>query len=247
MLEVKDWDSQFFGFKVAEYTQTHFNDVTLKSAIVSAKSQKVCLLVYSAPAHTQFFCEEVAVLADRRHIFEFDLETSDLNTLASGPDTIEIYDSSKSNDRLEALAVIAGGHSRFFTDPNFPEPAAIALYKMWMRASLTKDMADVVFITRDKNGEIAGVGAGRINPDGTGVPTLMAVDKYMAGQGLGRSFVLSCMNWLKQKGVKTARITTQSKNRLACNCYKRMGWQLVDRQDVFHIWLKPPTVKARYL
>jgi GNAT superfamily N-acetyltransferase len=118
---------------------------------------------------------------------------------------------------------------------------------MWMRASLAKDMADVVFVTRDKEGEIAGIGAGRIDADGIGVPTLMAVDKKMTGQGLGRSFVLSCMSWLKQRGVKTARITTQSKNKLACNCYKRMGWQLVDRQDIHHIWLKPPTIKAQYL
>ena len=247
MIELRDWDSKFFGFNIAELYQTNFNDKELRNAVVSAKTQNVSLLVYDVSAHTKFSCEETVVLADRRHTYKFNLESSDLTQISSGPDVIEIYEGSESNDKLESLAVLAGKHSRFFSDPNFPKPAAIALYKAWMRASVKKEMADVVFIVRDNEGGIAGIGTGRIDSDGTGVPTLMAVGEHMVGKGLGRSFVLACMKWLKQSGVKTARITTQSENKLACNCYKRMGWELQERRDIFHIWLKSPTVKVAYL
>lgn len=246
-VQYQDWDSTFFGFKIADYTPETHNISDVEKAIEIARAQDVSLLVYRAPKDVEPVPNLLITRVDRRQTYKFNLGGADLSALPQGPNKIEIYNRKKSDLALENLIIKAGKYSRFFTDPIFPRPAAIALYRAWARASVSKDMADVVFVTRDSLGTIVGVGTGRIDDAGIGIPSLMAIDNKIAGKGFGRSFVFACMKWLQDQGATEAKLITQDANKLASNTYTRMGWKHESFQDIFHIWIKPPIVKTCYI
>lgn len=242
-----EWDTRFFGFKVAKLQVGHHSDKSLERAIGEAKTMGVTLFSYIAPVGSHLSVSESTGLVERRNLYGFDIGQMHLSEMPTEPYPLEVYTDTKPTPQFDRLAVTWGKSSRFFKDPTFPRLAAEAMYVYWMRAMLRRDGKEHILIARDNKGEISGITSGRINESGIGTPLMMVVEKSLFGLNVGPSFVIAHMRWLKQHHIKHAEIITHNSNKLACRIYEKLGWKLQSQQDVYHIWLKPPTLKDNYL
>ncbi|PHS41527.1 MAG: hypothetical protein COA91_01770 [Robiginitomaculum sp.] len=242
-----EWDTRFFGFKVAKLQVEQHNDQKLDHAINAAKNMGVSLLSYLCPVDSHPSVPENMELVERRNLYGFDIGQMQISDIPTEPYPLEIYTDTKPTAQFDRLAVTWGKSSRFFKDPIFPRLAAEAMYVYWMRAMLKRDGEEHILIARDSEGEISGITSGRVNENRIGTPLMMVVEKSLFGLNVGPSFVIAHMRWLKQQRIKHAEIITHNSNRLACRIYEKLGWELQSQQDIYHIWLKPPTLKDNYL
>lgn len=241
------WDSTFFGFGVSSLHSNHHSLDHLTRAIDHSRDAGVTLLVYHAPFGTQMPESLFARHVDTRHVYTLSLGGLDLTQFKTPPDIIEPYEGRGTTDEFDQLGIQSGMYSRFFHDPVFPKSAAEALYVTWMRKSLSREIADLVLVARDGQGKVAAMFTNYTSPDGIIQPSLMAAFDHMRGLGLGRGFFLSGMIWAKAQGYTFGRIRTQGRNHFARKIYESLGCELEFKQEIFHIWLKDPVIKERYL
>lgn len=244
---LQTWDSGFFGFPVAHVESEAHDTKQFNKALTSAREMGVILLVYKAPFGTQISCDDPHVLADTRLTYRYSIGDMALRDLPSPSYPVEIYDGKTPLPVFDLLAEKWGTHSRFYVDEMFPKSAADAMYVHWVRRMVKREMADLFLVARDRHGDIGAISSARIDSTGLGAPLMMVADDRLVGLGLGRSFVLTIMQWLKENGVENAELVAQASNRLACNTYKKLGWQLKSKQDIFHIWLGSPVILDTYI
>jgi dTDP-4-amino-4,6-dideoxy-D-galactose acyltransferase len=153
---------------------------------------------------------------------------------------------------LEELAIHAGKYSRFQTDPHFPAEGFRALYREWMRKSLTGERADAVLALAGAGPEVMGipnvrdasdpefgpVGVVTLSArDGEGSIGLIAVAPGMEGRGLGSELMRAARQWFRSHGCARAGVVTQGANRAARALYERHGYRVQGREIVHHFWL----------
>lgn len=240
-----DWDSEFFGFAVAEFNSARDGGKDVGAAVEAARDKGVALLVYSVPAGTNVSLPDKAHHVDTRHTYVCDFSRIAFGAPKAAP-LIAFHEGRDPSPEFDRLGVMSGQHSRFFADPLFPRPAAEALYIAWMRRALSREFGDHVLVAREKGGEIAAMYSGRIDKEGFGVPDLMAVDPRLRGKSLGEGFFKTSMLHYRDRGILKGRLRSQGRNAFARAIYERLGWTLAAREDVYHVWLSSPTVKERY-
>ncbi|MBW8887831.1 MAG: GNAT family N-acetyltransferase [Fibrobacteres bacterium] len=136
---------------------------------------------------------------------------------------------------LEDLAIHAGKYSRFKTDPHFPAEGFRALYREWMRKSLTGERADAVLVLPGVADPVSVVTL--TARDGEGSIGLIAVAPGMEGRGLGSELMRASGEWFRARGCARASVVTQGANLAACALYERHGYLVKQREIVHHFWL----------
>lgn len=241
-----DWDSDFFGFDIAEsvFEQPRPRDVD--AAVEAAREQGAALLVCRMPAGALDPTCLPGVLADTRHIYTMPTDGPVPDWPVDRLPELEPYQARVLTPELTRLAIESGHESRFFRDPDFPRPAAVALYTRWLERIVTRELSDriLVLVARSSDGRCAAMGATYLSADGRGHPSLMAALPDRATRGFGRAYFRAMMVWFREQGVTGARIRTQARARAACNLYERAGWVLERREDIVHVWLNTPAGRA---
>lgn len=228
------WDSAFFGFPTARILSQGLDTQALRE-ILAALTQRNIRLAYwtvdPADAASNQAAEACGgFLADVRRTYLAEPPVSDparkRHAVAAFHD--------RSEEVLFSLAEEAGRYSRYRVDPAFPRPLFRALYREWMRKSLSGEMADEVLLA-EADGETVGTitvqarqGAGNIG--------LVAVDSRHQGRGAGSSLLQAAAEWFVGKGCVTAKVATQESNPAACALYEKNGYRLVGREHVHHFW-----------
>ncbi|MBI5576917.1 MAG: GNAT family N-acetyltransferase, partial [Deltaproteobacteria bacterium] len=136
---------------------------------------------------------------------------------------------------LEALAIRAGTYSRFKADPRMPEGKCAELYKMWIRNSVNRNIADSVLVIRG-----SGIIAGMVTlgeKQGRGDIGLLAVATGMQGRNVGVSLVRAAQVWARGKGYRLAQVVTQGENVPACRLYEKCGYRIDRIENFFHFWI----------
>ncbi|HEX6571402.1 MAG TPA: GNAT family N-acetyltransferase [Steroidobacteraceae bacterium] len=140
-------------------------------------------------------------------------------------------------DALRELALKAGEYSRFKRDPRFPRAIFELLYETWMARSLSREIADEVFSTRDGTG-VTGVitlGAKCARAD----IGLIAVADEARGRGLAVGMIRRAAQSAESRGYREIQVVTQRDNQPACALYRRCGFTEETSTAVFHFWLGP--------
>lgn len=224
-----EWDSNFFGMRIAK-------------AVVSSKEDVVALSQHEKDLRNLFdlvyiFSEPVidipfgnARLVDRKAVFTL----SPPEHFEANP-TITSWDSPEVSDALVSLALVSGRYSRFKLDRNLPAGSYERLYTRWIEQSVNKAIASDVFCYMMDGGP-----RGLLTldfRDGQGVIGLVAVDEEYQHRGIGKALVKHAVSYVYEHQGVGLRVATQMDNELACRLYSGCGFSLESVTKIWHWWL----------
>lgn len=238
-----EWDMHHFGFPVAEIACADLTDDQLSAALNIARRDGVQLVYWSAFADRMLNRELLEEFDGRPVNHRVRFLTQLTNTpppcgrMQDPPYAVRIFPRCQVPRTLLDLAVVAGGHSRFYVDSRIPSEKFRELYEIWMTRSVLRELADTVLVAAPEanSNEIVGTitlsqtaGAGQIG--------LLAVREDHRGQGVGTRLMAAAHEWLRERGVAEVNVVTQLENREACGLYSRWGYKIAEVRQMFHFW-----------
>ncbi|MDD4150683.1 MAG: GNAT family N-acetyltransferase [Bacteroidales bacterium] len=230
-IEYLEWDSSFFNKKIGRIVFFNSTFADLEDTLKLAKHEKYDLIYVfeNVDDETNLLENYRPNLIDTKIILakqvEPELETDCL---------IQDFTGSKSNEMIDNLAISSGEYSRFNLDNGFSSADFHNLYKTWIRNSLNRDIADKVFINADE--KITGLITIKIT-EKIGIIGLVSVSKLAQGQGIGECLVNACNNFLFLNNIKQMEVATQAANLRAISFYKKSGFKIQTRTNIYHFWL----------
>ena len=130
--------------------------------------------------------------------------------------------------------------NRFNADIAFPNERVCALYRAWIKNSLSKELADEVLVY-EKNGRVLGfitlqlpTAADREHGQKLGHIPLNAVDTSCHGQGIYGDLVRAALCRFREQGVEKVDIKTQLPNNAVHRAWSKVGAKLTMSWYRFH-------------
>jgi dTDP-4-amino-4,6-dideoxy-D-galactose acyltransferase len=235
--QMLDWDSRFFGLKVARILDLSMTIEDISNTIEELKEKSV-KLVY-LPTSRKLDEEKIRLLGGCLvdHKTTYALNLSELTEKKiEYHSSVKPYSRSVDIKRLERLAIQSGRLSRFSVDKNIPKGKYEQLYRVWIQRSICKEIAREVLVVVDKRNDLAGmVTLGE--KSGRGDIGLVAVDEGFRGKGYGEILMRAAQCWFLRNGYEQVQVVTQRNNISACNLYKKCGYSVESVSDFFHLWL----------
>jgi dTDP-4-amino-4,6-dideoxy-D-galactose acyltransferase len=211
------FDSSLFGYSVGKclaaetWSESEF--------LEAAKSYRLVYLFSEEPL--DFKSTQIQPV-DLRLTFFKNLKRLNANTS-------EIYPySGELTENLLSLALDSGTFSRFLTDQRFVNREFEKLYQLWIEKALSQHE---VLLAKNQAGFVSCEVAENEAQIG-----LIAVQKAQRGKGWGKKLIQAAENFAIQKGAQTMTIGTQVANLPASGLYHSMGYQLIQRQFIYHFW-----------
>lgn len=185
-------------------------------------------------------------LVDNKTVYGLSLQSLDLAKLCSrafcsARFKIRPYQSGASVEKLKELAVTSGAYSRFNVDQQIPRAGYHAMFHAWMDNSLSRKVADEVFVAIDgESGQEVGFVTVKCKHRNVNIG-LLAVQESYRRAGLATALLSRAALWaVEQLGSAsdaTMDVVTQGANEAACKCYEHFGFSVQSRQAVYHVWL----------
>jgi GNAT superfamily N-acetyltransferase len=238
--EILDWDSDFFGFRIARAFAAPSAKALARTVEECARRQVRCL----------YFLAEAGDIATIRLLerqgFGFaDVRLTLAQRVGAGePPEIPGIRPARAEDlpALQRIARLSHHDSRFYADPNFPRDRCDALYDTWIVKSCNQGFADAVFVAETAAGEAVGyVTATMIQPD-RGQIGLLAVALEARGSGTGHRLIHQALSWAHARGAASAIAVTQGGNVSAVRAYQRCGFVAERVQLWYHRWFELPGI-----
>jgi len=152
----------------------------------------------------------------------------------SCPSDIIVYDGGNRND-LKNLSLISSQYSRFRRDPRLADNAN-SMYREWIHASLSRKLADDIFVHWEGDVINGMVTIQKTEESGVATIGLIAVDESSRGKGIGKRLLLAAESSLVDTGIETLEVVTQGENAAAINLYHQCGFVIKSKQGVYHWW-----------
>jgi len=236
-----EWDSNFFGFKVARIVPDILLYPELENTLKTLKQENV-LLTYWASNPDSFASQNAArrldgFLADKRVTFVMNVGSLLVRSLPQLSRLIvEEFIDNFPVPEMEDLAINAGIYSRFRVDSRIPYERFVELYKLWILNSVNKKIADAVFVVRSSGRVVGMVTVGQKN--GCADVGLIAVDTSMRRKGVGVVLVQAVQAWAMKKGLVDVQVVTQVDNLSACRFYEGCGFHAAKIENIYHFWVQ---------
>jgi len=238
---LREWDSEFFAFPIAEITVKKGSISDFSSALNWCYDNKVECVYLLLPA------SDVATI---RHVEESGFRLADIRTtLACSFDpTLPIFGPAcrpsvicrphQPGDIPKLMHIASTAHdvTRFYTDTRFPRRKCSRLYSEWIRKSCEENFSDIVLVSESK-GEPCGYITCKLDREKpTGQIGLVGVAEFARGRGVGGSLVSSALEWFASNEVESVSVVTQGQNKAALKLYQRFGFDLLSLDLWFHKW-----------
>jgi dTDP-4-amino-4,6-dideoxy-D-galactose acyltransferase len=230
------WDSKFFHKKIGRIVLENANLSSLCTLMKEAQVENYQLLYLFTPEN--IFVEEEIIhafngkLVDRKIIYR--MTWNNINITDTIKDVEEYY-GEELTDELEHLAYLSGLHSRFRIDKHFAADDFNRLYNKWITKSVSRELADNVFVIRESGQITAMVTLKKEKSKGT--IGLIAVSEEYQQKGYGKLLIKACKKWLAEKKINTLEVTTQLTNAQACQFYESCGFQKLSITNIYHFRL----------
>ena len=236
MIKSLEWDSAFFGFPVGiikltsepnweKFILDFHSQAANYSLIYFITSQKLLIPPGILKDFNGYFINQ-RVLYQKR--------IGKPGTIF--PTYIKEYRSSILTPGLLQLALISGSFSRFRIDQNMPVGKFEELYKLWIKGSLEKILADRIYIATRQNNIKAMVTC--TSSDGICNIGLVAVHDSEKGKGTGRYLIQKVEEQANNDGLDKVRVPTQSNNVSACYFYENLGFSPFEVSNYYHFWIR---------
>jgi len=233
-----EWDSDFFGFDVAQITSLDIDDKGLDSILRELKSRNYRMVYWNIASGQQ----EIVSMANAHGGFPADEKVTFVKELASKdlifPQTSYVavpFTDNEPDEALVALALQSGEYSRFRVDPSFPREIFEKLYSCWITRSVRKEIAWEVLVVKDAAHLL---GLITLGTKGTrGDIGLVAVSEHARGKGIGKLLVAGADKRFLENGHLVSQVVTQRRNSGACRLYESSGYHIEKIDTIFHFWL----------
>lgn len=235
------WDTKHFGHRIVRVT-VHTLTVSLAQEIdkwcINNDIECVYFLCAGDDSDAVRVAEDFGYrLQDIRVTFAHKL--NDFTRLATLPLDIRL-DTATETDESDLLQIADGiyQHSRFYSDVHFETPKVDAMYRIWMRRSLSGDLADTIFVARVE-GIVQGFVTAQLNTDtGVGELPLVGIAPALRGKGVGIHIILQALHHLKQQSATSVEVVTQGRNIAAQRLYQKAGFRTANVQLWYHKWYR---------
>ncbi len=232
--EILQWDSNFFGFKVAKMGNS-FCVETLQETLAELRAENV-KLAYCFVAPDDFERNEAlnnagGKLVDQK--VKYCIEKASL-TEASKANVIH-FEGSQPTPEMFEIALQTSEHSRFRIDKGFGHDTCNRLYQQWITNSVKGQFDDTVFVYT-RNDEILGLVSLKLTPK-AGKIGLLGVDKNARGLKVGTALLNQAISFTKQSGIDKLEVYTQKANKAACEFYEKNSLKSCEQINVYHLWL----------
>lgn len=233
ILEILEWDSRFFGYRVGRILLDPGEEQILNTLRIRVEEEKIKLLYIFVPPSLQGLNEQLVelggFLVDQKVVY---VKATELHTDFSN--TVIEYQGDTVNEQLKELVLSAGTYSRFRLDPNFRNDEYAKLYHEWLLKSINKSIAFTTLVAL-KGTDIIGIttlGGASSHAD----IGLVAVHDNYKGQGIGYDLMRTADRIAFEKGFKELRVVTQMKNTGACRLYEKCNFHVDAITNVYHYW-----------
>ncbi|MGL1890237.1 MAG: GNAT family N-acetyltransferase [Spirochaetaceae bacterium] len=225
-MNILEWDSDFFGMKVAqeELTDQKSYSLILSNAIINRV--QLLYLYSNFPFGADVITNDIKITYKR-------LLLPTKSTLNSN---VEEYGISNYNESILPLVYQSGVYSRFYLDSNISNEKYYEMYKQWFLKSINKVLADIVYVVKIKS-----IIVGFITlkaKDKEGVIGLLAIDEQWRGYGIARDLLNKSFEYFISKGIVHVEVVTQGNNKAACNFYEKNGFLEVKKEYIHHLWVE---------
>lgn len=229
---VLDWDSEFFGFRIARATAAPSAEALARTLQECARQEVRCL----------YFLADAGDFGTIRLLEDHGFRFADLRAtlIRQAPGLSEIPGVRRARPEdlpaLRAIARVSHRNSRFYVDSNFPRDRCDALYDTWITKSVVEGFADAVFVSATTSGEASGyITCSMIRPD-RGQIGLLAVAPEQRGTGAGRKLIERALSWAREQGAASVITVTQGGSISAVRAYERCGFVADSMQLWYHRW-----------
>lgn len=233
------WDTDFFGFTVAKILPSRLSNHDLENILTQLDRLCVSLVYWACdPADRESRDAGLALngfLADKKVTYKIDLKNAEEFRPLSVHRCIEEYSATYPDANLENLAIQAGVYSRFNIDPKIGKERFEKLYRLWIKESVSKTIADSVLVFKEKGKAIGMVTLSAKN--GYGSIGLMAVDRESRGNKVGQRLLRAARDWFVINNCTTATVKTQANNIAGCRLYEKGGYRLDKLECCYHFWI----------
>jgi dTDP-4-amino-4,6-dideoxy-D-galactose acyltransferase len=231
--EFLEWDSRFFGRRIARSRGTRFSPDDIDEVIEWCRDGGIeCLYLLAASDDAvaiPVVVERGFHLVDIRMTFQVTFEE-----IATPPAAGVRPALPGDIERLMQTARSSFRDSRFHYDPNFAKSRCDEMYATWIEKSC-QGHADFVLVAENA-GEPAGFVTGHAGPDGTGSIGLLAVDSAHRGLELGARLVTAALCAFGARGIQTITVVTQGRNLRAQRLYQKCGFVSRSVELWYHRW-----------
>ena len=232
MLQPLEWDSDFFGKKIARIDALELikNAVQINMQIKESSFD----LVYCFAGQNEGSVEDIVNVIDNATWVDGKVTYLKEVKMHGDIDSTFIGSANEMENGLFDLAIQTGVYSRFHTDKRFEPDQYVNLYKKWIENSVNRSIADEVAVWRENElleGMITiGEKSGRADIG------LVGVDQRARGKGIATQLLRFAENFAHNKGFKEIQVVTQQQNEPACRLYEKYGFELESLVNIFHIW-----------
>jgi len=234
-IEHLTWDSEFFDKKIGKITCNSAEvERELNSLLSEAKEQCYQLL-------SVFTCNGLIIsesllnkyngkLIDRKVLYYKSIQTIDKEPIKT-PEYTQPFVTKE----LETLSYLSGKFSRFRLDTGFKQDDFYRLYNSWITKSISKEIADKVFVVYESE-NIIGMVTLKFK-HAVGEIGLIAVSETAQGKGYGKKLIQACTQTLINEGIYQIEVATQIENIPACRFYEKCGFIVKSITNIYHFWL----------
>jgi GNAT superfamily N-acetyltransferase len=225
MNRILDWDSAFFGHKIATTDLHRLTDPDAHELICWCYEQGVDCLYFLADSDDQ----ETMAVAENYHFQLTDVRVTLGRDLTKKTDDL-VYASNVRLVRPEDIPILRDlvtfDDSRFYYDAYLRDKAP-ELFKIWIEKSCD-GYADAVFVC-----ELEGQIAGYVTVKG---PEIILMAAKVKRQGVASTLCRHALRYLKDHGVEQMTVVTQGRNIATQAMYQRNGLVTVKTQLWYNWW-----------
>lgn len=232
-IEYLDWDSRFFGYKIAKVTLDHNAHAILDQLFKQMADEKYCLTYFFTPPNEKeinsYIKTKGGELVDQKTVYFKPTEKH-----YNFSHEIVEYKEIEATKKLKELILQAGEFSRFRVDKKFTNNEYEKLYLEWLKKSLNNSIAQKNFVII-KDNEIKGIttlGTKDSNAD----IGLVAVDEKYRGQSMGYDLIRYADTIAYEMGFNNIQVVTQLQNTGACRLYEKCKFSIKNITNIYHLW-----------
>ena len=235
-LQILEWDSSFFGRRIARIEASGFATDGGAAAIEWCRRERVECAYLLVDADDQGSCD--AALAQSFRLVDLRVTLSKLNSMVPeavlGSPPVKVRAAVLADvDSLKVIARVSHRDTRFYVDGKFDRGRCDELYAVWIEKSCAGG-AEQVYVA-----EVSGVAAGYITchqDAGTGPIGLIAVAGAFQHRGLGCALGLTACRYFVSLGTERVSVVTSGRNAAALAFYQKLGFSVSSIQLSFHNW-----------
>jgi dTDP-4-amino-4,6-dideoxy-D-galactose acyltransferase len=232
-----DWDTHFFGYKIASVKASEIGLIRLNTIIRELKEQDYklayCFVAPDDNTSNESVKQIFGFLADEKVTYSIDV-TKELNFPVT--DHILTYNFNNTSEKLKTLALQSGLYSRFKIDPDFHNNEFERLYTEWIEKSVERKLANEVLIYSEGD-DLLGFITLALH-ENSGSIGLIAVDENQRGKAIGKKLIGAALQYFYDHKITTVDVVTQKSNYAACRFYESCGFKIKSIINIYHLWIR---------